>query len=103
MADRIPTCPAFQANCCALHHILHALKSLGGDIETFCTESSKGPVQVNLNQLGTTLSHGSAFYTCSSQNLPQLQPQGHPLGEAEKKTYIWWVLKKYEDITQLTE
>lgn len=25
------------------------------------------------------------------------------MGEAEKKTYIWWVLKKYEDITQLKE
>ncbi|XP_077043825.1 uncharacterized protein LOC143695444 [Agelaius phoeniceus] len=102
MADRIPTCPAFQANCCALHHIQDALKSLGGDIETFCTESSKGLLQANLNQLGTTLSQGTAFYTCSSQHLPQLQPQGHSMSQADTKTYIWWVLKKYEDIMQLT-
>ncbi|XP_038008816.1 uncharacterized protein LOC119707631 [Motacilla alba alba] len=99
MTETIPTCPAFQANCCALHHIHNALKTLRGDIETFCNKSSKGVVQANLNQLGTTLRQGTAFYTCSP---PQVEPRGHSRSHAETKNYIWWVLKKYEDIMKLT-
>nr|XP_030141352.3 uncharacterized protein LOC115497336 [Taeniopygia guttata] len=102
MADRIPKCPAFQANCCALHHIHNILKTLGGDIETFCNESSRGVVNANLNQLHTTLRQGSAFYTCSIQDLPQVEPQEQTMSKADTKTFIWWFLKKYEDIMQLT-
>lgn len=102
MADRIPRCLAFQANCCALHHIHNTLRALQGSIETICTQSSTEVVKENLNQLNTTLSQGTAFYTCRSQDLPQEDAQGQTMSLADKKTYIWWVLKKYEDIMQFT-
>lgn len=95
-------CPAFQADCCALHLIHNTLGALQGSIETICTQSSTGVVEENLSQLNTTLSQGTAFYTCRSQDLPQGDLQGHTMSLADKKTYIWWVLKKYKDIMQLT-
>ncbi|RMC05778.1 hypothetical protein DUI87_17321 [Hirundo rustica rustica] len=102
MAARIPECLAFQANCCALHHVRSALRTLRGHIETICTQSATDVVESNLSQLSTTLSQGAAFYTCSSQDPPQGDPQAQSMSLADNKTYIWWVLKKYEDIMQLT-
>lgn len=103
MADRIPKCLAFHANCCALHHINTILKTMGSHIETICKESSTDIVEANTIQLDTILSQGTVFYTCSSQDLTQEYPQGQDMGLADRKTYIWWVLKRYEDMMQLTK
>ncbi|KAL2298335.1 hypothetical protein Nmel_015329 [Mimus melanotis] len=103
MAERIPMCQAFQANCCALHHIQNNLQALEREIETICSKSSRDVVQMNLNQLSVMLGQGTVFYSCRSQDLPQVYPQIQSMNLAQKKNYIWQVLQKYENITQSAE
>lgn len=102
LAESIPKCQAFQANCCALHHIqkhLEHLKTLEGNTEAICKNSSKDVLEMNLSQLNTTLGQGTTYYTCQK---PQLQLQVQNMDLAYQKIYIWCVLKKYKDIMQLT-
>lgn len=61
---------------------------------TICKESPNNVIEANLNQLNTMLSQGTAFYTCKGRDLPQ----GQTMSLADTKTYIWWFLKKYQDI-----
>lgn len=93
MAEKIPDCPAFHANCCVFHDIHNLLQTLQSSIETLCYGNSK-LVRGNIKQLNSVLTEGRTFYSCRVQELPQI----HTMHWADKKTYIWWVLKRYEDI-----
>ncbi|KAJ7396559.1 hypothetical protein BTVI_143898 [Pitangus sulphuratus] len=103
LVKTIPNCPAFHANCCALHHIYSTLQTLGGDMETICNSTARNMVQANLIQLRSTLRERAEFYTCRSKDLAQAEPsQGQPTELADTMSYIWLFLKKYKQIMQNT-
>lgn len=103
MVKKIPECPAFDADCCGLHVFYNILRNVRSDIESMCGKNVTQFVDANINQLNVTLSERTALYTCKNKDLPQMDhSQVQNMGTAEKKTYIWWVLQKYEQFMQNT-
>ncbi|PKU36664.1 hypothetical protein llap_13034 [Limosa lapponica baueri] len=103
LVKKIPDCRAFAADCCTLHIFHNILQNVRSDIELICGENLTQFVNANINQLNVTLSERAALYTCKDEDLPQMdRSQVQRMKTAEKKTYIWWVLQKYEQFMQHT-
>jgi len=72
-------------------------------MELICGKNLTQFVDANINQLSVTLSERAALYTCKSEDLPQIDHrQVQTMTMAERKTYIWQVLQKYEQFMQNT-
>lgn len=104
MVKKIPECPAFHENCCTLHIFYNVLQNLRNDIELICGKNLTKSVDANINQLNVTLSERAMFYTCKNKDLLQMDcSQVQRMTTAEKMTYIWQVLQKYEQLMQKTK
>lgn len=72
-------------------------------MELICGEFLTQFVDATIYQLNVTLSERAGHYNCKNEDLLQMdhsQVQGMKM--AEKKTYIWWVLQRYEQLMQNT-
>lgn len=103
MVQKIPSCPAFDADCCFFHVFYNILRDLRSDIEFICGKNLTRFVDANIYQLNVTLSERAALYTCQNQDLPQVdRSQVQRMKTAHKKMYIWRVLERYEQFMQNT-
>lgn len=103
MVKQIPECPAFDADCCFFHIFYNILQNLRSDMEIICGEFLTQLVDANINQLNATLSERAGHYNCKNEDLLQMDRSPvQRMKTAEKKTYIWWVLQRYEQLMRKT-